>query len=74
MSASREIRPRGLRRTEAASYVGVSPSTFDDMIRQGDMPEGFLYRSIRLWDVQDLDVYFTLIKGASERVPELDRL
>lgn len=67
MSARREITPRGLRRVEAASYVGVSPSTFDEMVRVGDMPEGFLWRSIRLWDVQDLDVYFTLLKGTTKQ-------
>lgn len=30
--------PRGLSRTLAASYVGVSPSTFDRMIKDGLMP------------------------------------
>jgi hypothetical protein len=30
--------PRGLSRIEAARYVGVSPSLFDQMVKDGRMP------------------------------------
>src|SRR3990170_2294785 len=42
--------PRGLRRAEAAAYVGVSPSTFDGMIREGYMPRPKRYRGRTIWD------------------------
>ncbi len=35
MSDRRAIQPRGLRRIEAASYIGVSPTKFDEMVRRG---------------------------------------
>jgi len=31
--------PRGLRREDAAFYVGVSPATFDEMVKDGRMPQ-----------------------------------
>ncbi|RXG87344.1 hypothetical protein EAS62_35990 [Bradyrhizobium zhanjiangense] len=31
--------PRGLSRAQAAEYIGVSPSTFDKMVADGDMPQ-----------------------------------
>jgi len=30
--------PRGLSRVQAAEYIGVSPSTFDKMVTDGEMP------------------------------------
>ena len=30
--------PRGLSRTEAAAYIGVSPTLFDKMVDDGRMP------------------------------------
>ncbi len=74
MSERARVQPRGLRRIEAASYVGVSPTKFDEMVRRGDMPEGFRVDSIRLWDRQDLDVCFGLLKDGAERELEDIRL
>jgi len=31
--------PRGLRREDAAYYVGVSPAMFDEMVKDGRMPQ-----------------------------------
>jgi predicted DNA-binding transcriptional regulator AlpA len=41
MSAARKpsIEPRGLRHDTAALYVGVSPSKFDEMVKDGRMPK-----------------------------------
>ncbi len=33
------INPRGLSRVEAAHYIGVSPSLFDAMVKDGRMPQ-----------------------------------
>jgi predicted DNA-binding transcriptional regulator AlpA len=74
MKADRQIRPRGLRREEAASYVGLSPTKFDQLVKRGDMPAGFTVDGCRIWDVQDLDVYFTLLKGEAPEVRQWARM
>lgn len=63
MSAQAERWPRGLRQEDAARYVGVSEGTFRTMVACGDMPAGFKWRNVRLWDVKDLDVAFDALKG-----------
>lgn len=50
------VSPRGLLRTEAARYVGVSPRTFDALVAKGEfkpIPVPGHRRSI--YDVGDLD-------------------
>lgn len=65
---ARALTPRCLRREEAASYVGVSPTTFDTMVKAGDMPTGFTYKghAIRVWDREELDLYVVLARGGVE--------
>jgi hypothetical protein len=65
MGERASVTPRCLKREEAARYVGVSPTTFDAMIRAEQMPEGFLYpgRAIKRWDVKLLDIYVELAMG-----------
>ena len=58
---------RGLRREEAASYVGVGASKFDELVERGDMPSGMRIDGCRIWDVRDLDEAFDMLKG--ERIP-----
>ena len=55
--------PRGLSRTLAASYVGVSPTTFDRMIKDGLMPRPKAVYGRRLWDVRAVDIAFDLLDG-----------
>ena len=31
--------PTGMRRTQAAAYIGVFPTKFDEMVLQGTMPQ-----------------------------------
>jgi len=47
--------PRGLRREQAATYVGVSPSTFDTLVADGLMPQPKRLRGCVIWDRRDLD-------------------
>lgn len=47
--------PRGLRREQAAKYVGVSPSTFDTLVADGLMPQPKRLRGCVIWDRKDLD-------------------
>lgn len=49
---------RGLRRDEAAAYVGVSPSTFDRWIGAGLMPKSKKIGDVVIWDRFQLDIFF----------------
>jgi predicted DNA-binding transcriptional regulator AlpA len=50
--------PRGLSRAEAAAYVGISPSLFDMMIKDGRMPGPKRINSRVVWDRVKLDLAF----------------
>jgi excisionase family DNA binding protein len=50
--------PRGLSRVQAAEYIGVSPSTFDKMIADGQMPAPKKMRGRTIWDRKRLDQFF----------------
>jgi predicted DNA-binding transcriptional regulator AlpA len=52
------IEPRGLRREQAASYVGVSSSLFDVMVADGRMPPPKVVNTRRVWDRRELDIRF----------------
>jgi hypothetical protein len=55
--------PRGLSRVEAAAYVGVSPTTFDALVRDGLMPGPKRVRARVLWDRHRLDAAFDALPG-----------
>ena len=74
MAGSREKRyallpnslpPRGLSREIAATYIGVSPGTFDRMVADGRMPKPKPIGGRRVWDRLKVDQFF-------EALPELD--
>jgi predicted DNA-binding transcriptional regulator AlpA len=50
--------PRGLRREEAAAYIGVSPSTFDKMVADGRMPVPKRINARTVWDRIRIDLAF----------------
>lgn len=54
----REISPRGLNKTQAANYIGVSAGLFERMIQQGLMPPARQLASRKVWDIQELDRAF----------------
>lgn len=49
---------RGLRREEAAIYVGVSARKFDEWVARGVMPKPKRQDGIVLWDVERLGLFF----------------
>jgi hypothetical protein len=49
---------RGYRREEAADYLGVSPSKFDELREAGRLPLPRKIDSIKVWDVRELDSFF----------------
>jgi predicted DNA-binding transcriptional regulator AlpA len=63
------ITPRGLSRAEAARYIGVSPSLFDQMIKDGRMPQSIRINARVVWDRKELDEAFEALKDAPEANP-----
>jgi predicted DNA-binding transcriptional regulator AlpA len=57
-SQSRPVPRRGLSRTEAALYLGVSASKFDELVVDGRMPQPRLIDARKVWDVFELDLAF----------------
>lgn len=53
--------PRGLRRAQAAAYVGVSPSHFDNQRKAGAVPAPKLVLGVEVWDRLDLDRLFAAL-------------
>src|SRR4029078_2801811 len=58
LSQLRPIPRRGLSRTEAAMYLGISPSNFDGMVEDARMPRPRLIDGRKIWDVYELDMAF----------------
>lgn len=50
--------PRGLNRLEAANYIGVGATLFDQMVKDGRMPRPFRINSRSVWDMRELDLAF----------------
>jgi hypothetical protein len=62
----RSLPPRGLCRVEAAAYVGVSPSLFDQMVKDGRMPKAKHINSRMVWDRLMLDLAFEALPDDGE--------
>ncbi len=52
------LAPRGLSRVEASAYIGVSPSLFDEMVRDGRMPGPKRINARTVWDRRKVDEAF----------------
>lgn len=55
--------PRGLSRVQAAEYVGVSPTLFDEMVRDHRMPQAKRINGRVVWDRLRLDEAFAALPG-----------
>lgn len=53
--------PRGLSRVQAAAYIGVSPSLFDEMVKDGRMPKPVRINARTVWDRIQLDEAFAAL-------------
>ena len=49
---------RGLSRTLAAEYIGISPRKFDTMVACGEMPSPKRIGKRKVWDRVEVDEYF----------------
>ena len=66
MTAPRAIEPpakRMLSRVEAAAYCGVSPSTFDKMLKDGLAPQPLKVYARNLFDRHKLDAALDALSG-----------
>ncbi|KQQ39131.1 hypothetical protein ASF58_22835 [Methylobacterium sp. Leaf125] len=62
-----EVVPRrGLRREEAARYVGISTTKFDACVRDGRMPQPFKIDACVIWDLRRLDAAFDALSEPVE--------
>ena len=62
-----KIEPRGLARTQAAEYLGLSASTFDRLVSLNQMPQPRLASSNRVvWDRRELDDCFERLPRKGE--------
>ncbi|HEV3160094.1 MAG TPA: hypothetical protein VGZ89_08930 [Xanthobacteraceae bacterium] len=49
---------RGLSRVEAATYLGISPSKFDELRKTGRIGPAKILDSRKLYDIEMLDEFF----------------
>ena len=64
-----DIRPvprRGLSREEAAMYIGISPSKFDELVGDGRMPAPVKIDGRKVWDIRHLDLAFDALSKEDE--------
>ena len=61
--------PRGLSREEAAEYIGISPSKFDELVKTGTMPCPKEIGARRVWDRHGLDIAFEELPSVAEKNP-----
>lgn len=64
--------PRGLCREEAARYIGIGATKFDEMVHDGRMPKPKRVDGRTVWDRVALDAYFSDLPD--DNVSQLDRL
>ena len=59
------LAPRGLSRVQAAAYIGVSPTLFDEMVRDGRMPRPMRINARTVWDRVKLDEAFAALSDTN---------
>ena len=71
LSIAAEVRPSacplppvlGLNREQAAAYIGVSKSLFNEMVADGRMPKPKKANSRTIWDRRSLERAFSRLPG-----------
>ena len=67
LSSIRSIPRRGLSHVESAIYVGVSPTLFDEMVKDGRMPKPKRINGRVVWDIRALDEGFEALPDEDAR-------
>jgi predicted DNA-binding transcriptional regulator AlpA len=68
------LAPRGLSRVQAAEYIGVGVTKFDEMVDDGRMPKPKRIDGRVIWDRIKLDAAFAAQEDAAEPKNEWDDL
>ena len=63
---------RGLRRADAANYVGLGVNKFDELVKDGRMPRPKKIDGAIVWDIKMLDVYFDALPETDN--PQVDSM
>ena len=63
------ITRRGLSRIEAARYIGLCPSKFDQLVKDGRMPKSIKIDGRVVWDIRELDDAFEDLKDEPSSNP-----
>ncbi len=66
----RRIEPRGLSRVDAAWYLGISPSKFDELRKDRRIGPARLIDGRKVWDVRELDLVFEALPFESTETGE----
>jgi predicted DNA-binding transcriptional regulator AlpA len=68
------LAPRGLSRVQAAEYIGVGTTKFDEMVGDGRMPKPKRIDGRIVWDRFKLDEAFDALDDAARPKSEWDDL
>jgi len=63
LSDVRPVPRRGLSRDEAAMYIGISATKFDEMVIDCRMPAPVKIDSRKVWDIRSLDLAFDALSA-----------
>lgn len=69
LAKSQVLWPRGLNRVNAAEYVGTGTTLFDEMVRDGRMPQPKQINGRVVWDRFALDAAFEALPDKGSRNP-----
>lgn len=63
--------PRGMARAEAARYIGVGTTKFDELVADGRMPKPKRIDGRKVWDRVALDLAFTDLPSEGNAIDEI---
>ena len=62
--------PKGLSAGQAAAHLGISRSKFDELVKDGRMPQPRRVDGRRLWDRREVEAFFEMLPRAG--TPEVE--
>jgi predicted DNA-binding transcriptional regulator AlpA len=68
------LAPRGLSCEQAAAYIGISPSLFDTLVKDGRMPGPKRINTRTVWDRLQLDTAFAALPSNNDPANPWDEI
>jgi predicted DNA-binding transcriptional regulator AlpA len=68
------IVPRGLSREQSARYIGIGPSLFDQLVKDGRMPKPKRINARTVWDRRKIDEAFDMLDDDNAVCDPWDRI